>query len=224
MPNNRELAVLLWLGLALIWVLTHRPTRTSARKVLRSLGTPKIAIPLALLCAYATALVVGLWRAHVWETDLATTTVFWFAGTAIALFLAFDEATEDPHFFRRRVRRAASFSVLVGFLAGLRTFGLVVELVAVPVLVLLGGMLALAEHKEEYRQLKGGLTWCIGAAGMTALAYSLLGIAQDPSGYVNASTTRSLAVPAILTCCLLPFIYALTVYVKRPGIRGGSIP
>jgi hypothetical protein len=182
------------------------------------LRTPKLAIPLSLLCAYTTALVIGLWRAHVWEPHLTTTTVFWFAGTALALFLAFDDAAEDSHFFRRRVARAASLTVLVGFMSGLRTFGFVIELVAIPVLVVLGGMAALAEHKAEFRQLKGCVTWCIAAAGCMMVAYSFSGLIQKPSAYITESTARSLLVPIVLTCCVLPFIYALAVYGSLDGI------
>lgn len=218
MPNNRELAILTWIAVAAGWVLTKQPLRASAVSVLRCLRTPKLAIPLALLCAYAIALVVGLWRRHVWEPRLMTATLFWFTGTALALFLAFDDAAEDPHFFRRRVGRAASFTVLVGFVAGLRSFGIVIELVAVPVLVVVGGMAALAEHKHEFRQLKGCLTWCIAVAGFITIAYSLSGLVQDPSAYVNLSTARALAVPIVLTLCLLPFVYALTVYGGLDGI------
>ena len=55
MPSDRDMAVALWLLIAVIAALAYPKTRDSALGVVRAAITPKIAIPVLVFAAYLAA-------------------------------------------------------------------------------------------------------------------------------------------------------------------------
>jgi hypothetical protein len=143
MLNNREWAILIW-GVGIFPILmARREIRSSVGQLLRIVLSPPLLIPLLLMVAY----VVGeVWlgnKARLWRSDLIKDTVVWFAISALALFLGYDQASKQPHFFRRRLLAAISISVFLEFFVHLFVLGLIAELALQPFLLLLGLLIAL---------------------------------------------------------------------------------
>jgi hypothetical protein len=78
----------------------------------------------------------------------------WFVISALALFFGYDQASKQPHFFRRRLLAAISISVFLEFLANLFVLNLIAELALQPFLLLLGLLIAVAESDERLRALR----------------------------------------------------------------------
>jgi hypothetical protein len=212
------LAIVVWLVVALAWMLTRRGTRTALRGVARALSARKIAVPLLLMCAYVSAVVVGLRGLGMWNFSLTTATVFWFASTALVLFGQFEKASRDPRFFRRAILGALSVTVLVSFLADLHPMNIAVEFILIPTLVLLGAMLALAEARAENASLRGLLSWGIAIVGFFVLGYSVLNAVEHAGSLLTLANGRAFALPVLLTASLMPFVYGLTVYGSYDGL------
>ena len=58
MRDNREWALLIWLGVLLLWVLSRKDLRASLGQVFRTAANPKILIPLAGMIGY---ILLELW-------------------------------------------------------------------------------------------------------------------------------------------------------------------
>jgi hypothetical protein len=138
MVNNREWAILIW-GVAIFSILmARREIRSSVGQLLRVVLSPPLLIPLLLMVGY----VVGeVWlgnKARLWRSDLIKDTVVWFVISALALFFGYDQASKQPHFFRRRLLAAISISVFLEFFVNLFVLNLIAELALQPFLLLLG--------------------------------------------------------------------------------------
>ena len=94
-------------------------------------------------------------RVHLWNTALVSETVYWVLVTGSVLVLRTPEAGEDQDFFKKALLSAASTTVVVEFLANLRPMPLIPELLLMPVLVVLGGSMTLANTRDEYREFVG---------------------------------------------------------------------
>jgi peptidoglycan/LPS O-acetylase OafA/YrhL len=121
---------------------------------------PKLLTIFILMAAYAGLLVWLLSLANIWTPALIAETFFWFFGPAIVLYSQFDKAGRDPHFFRRTALAALTVTVVIEFVINLYPMNLIVELLLVPVLALIGGMLALTTE-PEHRQVKGLLEFLL---------------------------------------------------------------
>jgi hypothetical protein len=157
--DNRELALLAWAAALLVLAIIARSIRPALVAVINALFQPKLLTTFILMAMYAGVLVWLLSLARIWTPAVAAETLFWFFGPAIVLYSQFDKASRDPHFFRRTALATLTVTVVIEFVINLYPFNLMVELLLVPVLALIGGMLALAAQ-PQYRQIKGSWSFC----------------------------------------------------------------
>jgi hypothetical protein len=216
--DNRQLAIVAWILVGFIYALMRGEVRRSLRGVVRAACVPKIAVPLVLMTMYVAGLVIGLWLIGIWTPALVSGTLFWFVGTAIVLFVAYDRVTRDPHFFRRTLRRVLSLTVVLGFIAGLYPLNFIAELVLVPSLAMLGAMLALSTASRELAPVKGCIDKVMALVAFALLAYALARVASDPRRFATIDNGRGFVTPAVLTACFLPFVYAVAVYATYDGL------
>jgi hypothetical protein len=216
--DNRELAILLWLAVVVAWAVIRRDVRASLGSLVRTARAPKLAVPLLLMSGYIATTVVAFWSIGIWTWDLFSETVFWFAGTALVLFVSLDQASSDPRFFRHVVVRVLSFTVFIQFVVNVYTLSLAAELALVPALFILGAMLALSQSRQEYRQLQGCLGAVVSIVGIALLLYSVARAIRDPESFLTATNLRELVAPVLLTLCLLPFLYGLAVWANYDGL------
>jgi hypothetical protein len=216
--DNRELAIVIWVSLGLAAAVLWPGTRRALVRVVAAVATPKISVPLVLMVAYLAAVVFGLHAALLWDASLFSETLFWFVGTALVLFVRYDHVVEDPHFFRHTMLGALSLTVIVEFLTNLSSFGLPVELLLVPLFVLLGVTLAVSVTREEFAPARRCVTGVVAVAGLGLLLYSVTRVLENFGDVATTDMLRELVTPALLTSCLLPFIYLLGVYGSYDGL------
>jgi hypothetical protein len=154
MLNNREWAILIW-GVAIsLIIMARREVRSSFGQLLRIVLSPPLLIPLLLMVGYVVGEIWLGYKARLWRSDLTKDTIVWFVISALALFFGYDQASKQPHFFRRRLLAAISILVLLEFLANLFVLNLIAELALQPFLLLLGLLIAVAESDERFRALR----------------------------------------------------------------------
>lgn len=84
-----------------------------------------------------------------------------------------EKIKKDKHFFKRSVLGDLKLLAILQFVVGVYTFSLWVEVLLVPVLALLGAMLAIAETDRKHRQVKVFLEYCLSSFGVVLIVYTL---------------------------------------------------
>jgi hypothetical protein len=202
--NNRENATLIWLGIVLAAVLANREMRGSLWEVVKAVVHPKIVGPLLLFAGWTVGLVALAVEVGLWKSDVLSDTITWFLTAGLAFFFSIKKVTEAG-FVRTTARRAVAVTVFVETFANLEVFPLGVELVLLPILVLLAGMLVVSEGKEELAPARRLVNLLLTSVGVCVLMYVLVRLATDFDG---GHTFRALALPVWLTIGSLPFVYA----------------
>ena len=210
--GNREVALLIWLMVLVTVGLVSKSLRPSFVGTFRAFFAPKLIAILGLTAAYTGLLVYVLSTARIWTEDLAGETTFWFLGPVLVMFFQLNEASEHPHFFRRAFMSVFSLTVVIEFVINVYPLDLVAELILVPVFVLLGGMVAVAGARDEYKQVRGALNFILGAIGAFFVGYALYRIGEDPREFATVGTVREFMVPLLLTVGMLPFIYVVALF------------
>ncbi|HWI04684.1 MAG TPA: hypothetical protein VNT52_12810 [Acidimicrobiales bacterium] len=209
MPNNRELATLLWL-VVLFGVALSRPGgRSSLRGLVRTALSPTILVPLAVLAAWVSALVYAASSVGLWDKDLATDTVFWFFFAGLVLFGNFTHASREEHFFRRKVLAVLKVGVAVEVFSDFFVLNLPVEVFLVLLLTVLVGVSAVATLRHEYKQVKAVVDWLIAAITFGILGYVAVSLLNNWGVTDKGSLAREFALPVWLTVGVLPYVYAV---------------
>lgn len=84
-----------------------------------------------------------------------------------------EKIKQDMHFFKHSVLDNLKLLAILQFVVGVYTFSLCIEVLLVPVLALLGAMLAIAETDSKHHQVKVFLEFCLSIFGVVLIVYTL---------------------------------------------------
>jgi len=104
------------------------------------------------------------------------------------------------------------FSVIFEFIFGLYTFALWVEIIIIPIVVLIAGMMAVSEKKPEHKKVYTILQWMLNILVLWILYGISKHFFQHYREYCNMSTVRQFLNPLCLSILFLPVLYGLSMY------------
>jgi hypothetical protein len=207
--TNREIATLIWLAIFIAGACSIRTVRQGLGVVFRILfGRPILGVLISALF-YITLCIFALERLGLWEFENAKTTLFWGFSFAFLSVLDFKRLMEDRMFFRSILREILSLTVILVFLADSYTFGLIAELVIIPIATALAWVQAIPAKKPEEQRVQGFVSNLLALLGIGYLAHSAYQAYVDWTDFATISTARDFAIPLLLSLMFLPFLYWL---------------
>ena len=211
--NTREIALLIWLGPLLIFIMVKRDIRRSAVAVVAALFQQKIVSVLVMAAAYVIGCVWLLAKLAIWDWSNLKTTILWSLTFAFVTLMDIKQLEQGPKAIKALAMDAMSATAIIVFIAEFYTLPLWGELLLLPLLVVLGGMLAVAEHRPEHAIVIKPLTCLQVLIFLGLLAFSTYEIIQNLRGFATIGTAREFGVPVLLSLMFLPFLFGLGVYV-----------
>lgn len=205
--NNREIAVGVWLAVALLAVLASASLRQSLGGVLKATLASKLLILFSSMALYVAVLVWALLQFHLWTPSQLMATFLWYFLSGLILLSRVFDTKEGDRYFRKTVKGAIAVTGAFEFVVVAFTFSLPVELILVPVLTLFGAMLALSETKPEYRSVRRLFEWVFILFGLVLLWKSIGQIWSEPDAFFTTTTGRNFVLPIFLTIGIIPFLY-----------------
>jgi hypothetical protein len=206
--NSREDAALFWVVLAAMVALWKVPDiRPQAVLVIRSFLSPKLLLGIWIPASiYATIVVYLAAAAGLWHTSSTKETVYWFAGTALVLAGGATQANDSVK-FRKLFRRVLKVTIFIEFLVNLFVFPLAVELMLIPLLVLFGGMQAVAEGDPKLAPARNVIGFVLSVAGLVIVVHAVASAVGDPVGLLTWEHLEEFLVPPVLTVVFVPFLF-----------------
>jgi hypothetical protein len=181
--TSRDAAVLTWIGvglLAIAWsVLRGGDVGRSVVGVVHAFFAPRVAGMVALVAAWLVLVVYLATRIGLWDRDLLKDTIIIVAVGAFMTGFKAIAVMEGKATMRQGVRSVVALVVALQFVANLRTFPYLVELILVPIAVLLGGMPAVANHNDEYKVARPVINGMIILLGWCVLLWSVYKVATS---------------------------------------------
>lgn len=221
MPDNRELAALIWLGVALLWVLSHKTVRSPMGDVVRTFFKAVIFLPLLLMFAHIGVEVWLGFKLHLWHPDLMKPTLIWAVGSAAVLYFNSPTAAKDPRFFRSTVAGTVGVAVFLEFFMNLRVMALAAELVLQPVVALFALMSVVAGAKPEHRPVKLLSEAILAVVGFALFGFTIWHLYTTWDQLDKRQLMMEFILPIWLTVGVLPFIYLLSVYITYDSALRG---
>ncbi len=209
--DNRELAFLLWLGVAVVIVVWYPNTREHLPGLLKHVFASKLTIIFAGVVLWALATVWLLWSVGAWSSSLASETIFWLLGPGIALVFGIGIGTrrDSDEFLLTTFKQVVVLTIVVEFVINLYPLPLLGEILLVPILFLLFGAEALAETRSEHRAALAPIRAVIAIIGFGLLFYTFWRVQQESEEFAAADNVRLLFLPLLLTLCFIPLLYGL---------------
>jgi len=213
--NNREIAMLCWLGAGAVLVLV--PSKRSVTKpvwgVVRALVSPWILIPTGLMALYAATCVALLAYLDLWRLPLLKDTIVWFCASALAMAMRL-VTSKDDDMFRKVVAENFRVVILLEFLVNTYTFSLPVELILVPTITILAMIHELARPIEDHEDVSRFALNLQAFIGLCILGGASVRAVSDLTSLGSVATLRSVLLAPVLSLLFLPCLYALVLVSK----------
>jgi len=215
--DNREISIIIWLGILFLWFLFKKDSRRSINAVLNSLTQKAIFISLVLMCFYVGGIIYLLSYWGMWDIFNLSDTVVWFFGSAFVMHMNVTNIGKDGY-LRKTVTDNLKMVALIGFITNFYVFPLWGELILVPILFFIGGMLGVASTDKKYKPVENSMNAILVFIGFVFLLYAVYNITIDYAGFVTWDNLLDFLLPLILTIGFLPFAYLLAVYTVYDSI------
>lgn len=213
--NNREIVLLIYLGLVLTAILLWRKGRSSALNVIRAFFAFKLSIVWLFMSLYVAGSVWLLACLGLWDWPNLKSTLPWWMMVGFTCVWKAQKIQDQPHILRQLIRETLTLSAVIIFIAELVSFPLFVELLLFPFLAGLTLFITTAESQmstpgiHQLVQLLRSLQILI---GFTILSISYWFVASDITKFWSLNTLREFGLPLMLWIMFVPFLYLLAVY------------
>jgi hypothetical protein len=208
--TNRDIALLVWLGVVAIFLVWKRDTRESLIGVARAFWG-KVAVLFLAYAVYVTLVVAIAYAVGAWNTGILKETVAWFLVPGVVLLFGFSKAYEERAFYFRTLLRVIGLTALIEFYVSLASFPLWVELLLLPLTVLLVALSTVAGIKPETEVVKRWVDRVISLGGLIVLVATAVYLANDWANLDKAEMALSFAQPIWLTIASLPYIFVFSL-------------
>lgn len=220
--NTREWAILFWIGAFIVFALRNRRVRHSAMGVVRAFFQWKLQLSLGLALLWSAGCIWMLAQVGWWEWRNLKTSIIWMLTFMFVTMLDVRKLEKGTVALRELAVQTlvgTIFVTIIAFVADFYTMPIGVELILVPVLFLLGGLVVVARLNPEHRVLIGPIQRVRAVVGLSILGFSLYKIAGHIGEFVSLPTVREFAVPILLSIMFLPFLYLLMIVMVHEQAR-----
>lgn len=204
--NNREIAIGIWVAIFGFWAFYKKEIREAFTKVVKAFFAWKLTISYLAMFLYVSFVVSAMYSIGIWDPSLVISTLLWVALGAFSMLFNHQRAN-DNNFFIVAIKEHLKILLFLEFLINFYVFNLWAELVLVPVLIIIGAMLAISETKEEYEPARKLLTFLSSSIGAILLIYVGYMAFDDFSNFATLQNLRSFVVPILLSLSFLLFVY-----------------
>ena len=219
--NNREIASGIWLVIFLVWLTI----KADLKIALKEIGRALFFSPLILLFSgLAIRLALGVFFLKVigwWTLGELKLTIFWFLISGTVLLGRSIQNNQSITLFRNNIRDQFKVIAVLEFVVVFYSFPLLHELWFVPVVTVLGLMLAMSETKSEYRTAQNLFSGIFAAVGIFLIYHFIQQTIADRGALFNWTTAREATLPILLSLWILPYCYLLSCYARWQEVRIG---
>ena len=212
--NNREIAIIIWISIFLIWTLLKPSIRKSFIELLKAFFLKKIIISTILMFLYISFMVGLTYQMGFWKPSQIKNTIIWTLFVAFLMLANINKFSEDEIFFRKTVLDNFKLIIFLEFILNFYVFNIVIEIILFPIMVLLVTTLAFAETDPKNKQVETVLNAILIILGIIFLLIAVYNIYSNYKSFLTVDNLRDFLLPPIFSIMFLPFIYLMALYVR----------
>jgi len=210
--NNREIAIGAWLILAIAISVFTKPVQQFLKSVIPILFCRKFVIFYIAFLLYFCLATYSLYAIGFWTMDLLKDTIFWVVFVELPLFVKAIEKAKDNHFFVKFIKENIALIVIIEFVLNFWTFGLLTEIIIVPITIIVGLLYALASREKQHQKVKRFFDGVLIIFGIVVIINTIIHILQNPTDILNVDSLKEFLLPILLLMLNLPIVYGLALH------------
>lgn len=131
--NNREIAIGLWVIIAITIGLFTKPGKQFIKEIIPILFSRRFIVFYIIFISYFIFIINFLDFIGFWTIDLLKDTIFWILFVEFPLFMKTIEKAKNNHFFINLIKENIALIIIIEFVLNFWTFSLFTEIIIVPI-------------------------------------------------------------------------------------------
>ncbi len=209
--NNRELAITIWIIILAVWAVSSKKIRPSVVSLVKAFFACKLTLGYVAMGMYISVVLIVLRYIGVWRKTSPATILIWIICVAFMMLFKSDHANKHD-FFKSKVKENLRVVVIMEFIVNFYTLSFWLELLFIPLMAVIGGMMAIAERDSQYDPVRKLLNGFMVLVGIFLTGYAFRMAVLDFKGFATIATLESFVLPILLTLAFLPFVYLVAIY------------
>ncbi|MCO8193941.1 hypothetical protein [Anaerofustis sp. NSJ-163] len=211
--NNREIAIGIWMVIAIIIYIFIKPVKQFLRPIISILFCRKFVVFYIVFLLHLCLVTYYLYSAGFWSITLLKDTIFWVLFIELPLFVKTIKEAKYNHFFTKLIKDNLAVAVILEFFLNFWTFSLLIEIIILPITLFICLLYDVFFTREQkYLQEKHYFEYIFVFLGVIVIINSGINLYENPFEFFNLSTLQEFLLPLLLLLFNLPVIYGLALY------------
>ncbi len=206
--NNREIALIFWLLLFIVWTLFIPKIRSSGFKLLIGLTNKWILIPILSMIFYVTFLFYVFYLLDLWDMSLMKESIIWTFGTAFIILMRSNNSLKDKNHFKKMLLINFKLVLIFEFIFNLYVFGLLTEIIMLPILTFLLLINSFKETSLTEKKIINSILLIFLLVYLSILIYKM---SNNFESYINNHRLKLFTLPIVMTILFIPFAYLFSL-------------
>lgn len=216
--DDREKAILLWIIIAVLWMLSQKQLWKPLLNVLKAFLKIKILVPIFLMLAYTSLAIylasnIKISDVYLWERGMLKDTIIWFFSVGMIMLFSYGKVVKWKSYFKEIIFWSLGLAAIIGFITNVTALPFLIEfLLVIPALFTLGMLLAYSGTQKELALVHNIFQWIIFVIVLVLLIFSILTISRGFQDFATLQTLRGFLLPLVLAISIIPIVYLLALY------------
>lgn len=212
--NNREIALFFYMMIFIIWMLFTKDIRKSLVNLLKQFFVKEVLILTSCMLAYTYAILFFLSTIKLWDSSMTKEAIYWIFGVGIIILFNSNEVIKEESYFKKIIAEKFKLLIIIEFIVGLYLFGLLFELILMPIVILFSLLLGYTDVHKEHEEVRKFIDLFFGILGFTYLLYSGYNIYNDVTSFATYDNLRLFLFPIFMTFLFIPFAYFIALFIQ----------
>jgi len=211
--STRELAIAIWISIALTVCMFSKGIRQSLVGILKALFAWKIFVSLLAFFIHTALYVFVLYKIGVWNISLLKDTIIWTFSFGFVSLVNINKVN-NTKYFRNIFFDSIKWTIAIEFVLNFFTFSLTKEIILIPIIVFSAVMQAVASHDSKHKQVENLMKSFLMYFSIFVFLFSLYKTVEKHAELFTIDNLKSFLLPVFLTITFLPFMYLYNLVVK----------
>lgn len=217
MFTNREIAIMIWVGLFIFYCLLKTDIRKPIKNIIKIAFSKKYIEMYFVIYAYIFFLLFILYKIKFWQLSLLKDTIIWLI--TIPVFSVIKASEENyKKYFLETLKECFEVYVLIEFIGVNYPFNIWIELIIIPIVLLLS---LVGEFGEKFGGTKEVSTFAyiiVIIISVIAFIHSIRLAIIDIQNIFTIDTLKDICFIPILTIAYMPMTYLILVFMNYETI------
>jgi len=195
--------------------------RESTAGLIKSFMVLSILMMVFSMLVYVSLIIFILKHFNIWDISLLKDTIFWTFGVAFIQLVNINDAEKEKDFFKKALLNSFKVIIILEFLTNLHTFSLIIELIALPIILMFVMASTYSEYKAENIAVKKLSDTLLAFYGIAVLVFSVYQAINDFDKLLTINNLKLLLIGPVMTVLYIPFMYFVALYMTYESFLKG---